>query len=466
MKDNSTVARRDAALVIVGHGSTVNPDSSEPTWRHAEEIRRRGLFREVTCCFWKEEPSMREVFDSLECEVVYVVPNFISEGYFCQEVLPRELGVTPPQSEVLGKTVRYCAPVGVHPNMTRLLLKRADEVAPGVNRAETSLIIVGHGTNLNENSTAAIKRQVELIAGGGYGFAQVLDAYMEEPPWVKDWDTLATAPHVVVVPFFIADGLHSYQDIPVLLGMAEDEGKAASQTEVFRHNPYELRGKKVFYSSAIGTEELMADVILDQVTSFDEQHGALDGALDSHVKDYLAERAKAGAFTMGQVRVTAQREGFDLRHEADIGLDAPLHPASEARQLAWLTQDGEFRPLKAAPTLKRGWRIEVADLDALRQALDDIYPGCLGTAAQPTPAVPLRDYLERQTGMYRFTRLITDDEAESIPSKVCASCGKTRLWGAQSVQEHPPTQGEVPLLCKQACSFVLGAARTAVRGRT
>ena len=52
---------------------------------------------------------------------------------------------------------------------------------------------------------------------------------------------LDSAPNVVVVPFFIADGLHSFQDIPVLLGIAADEGVAASQSDVFRNNPYHAR---------------------------------------------------------------------------------------------------------------------------------------------------------------------------------------------------------------------------------
>ena len=41
------VANKDAALLIVGHGSTVNPDSSTPTWTHAREIRRRNIFADV-----------------------------------------------------------------------------------------------------------------------------------------------------------------------------------------------------------------------------------------------------------------------------------------------------------------------------------------------------------------------------------------------------------------------------------
>jgi len=264
-----------SALLIVGHGSTENPDSSTPYFDHAAEIRRRKLFAEVHCCFWKEEPSMREALYQIDSGEVYVVPDFISEGYFTQDVIPRELGLDGPTSTVRGKTLHYCAPVGVHPHMTDLILRRAREVAPGVDPAETTLIITGHGTGLNQNSTKAIKDQVDQITAAGAGYAAVLDAYMEEQPFIAEWDMLSTTPNVIVVPFFISDGLHSYQDIPVLLGIEPEVGPAASQREVFRHNPHQLRGKTLFYSSAIGTEPLLADVILDQIADFDHSHKSL-----------------------------------------------------------------------------------------------------------------------------------------------------------------------------------------------
>jgi sirohydrochlorin cobaltochelatase len=74
---------------------------------------------------------------------------------------------------------------------------------------------------------------------------------------------------VIVVPFFIADGLHSYQDIPVLLGIEKDTGLAASQRDVFRNNPYHLKDRTLFYASAIGTEPSFVEVIIDQVLAFD-----------------------------------------------------------------------------------------------------------------------------------------------------------------------------------------------------
>jgi sirohydrochlorin cobaltochelatase len=212
---------------------------------------------------------MREAHYLIDSDEIYVVPDFISEGYFTQDVIPRELGLTGPTTTLRGKTWHYCLPVGVHPSMTGLILRRAKEVAPKVDPAQTTLIITGHGTGLNQNSTKAIKDQATLIANSGAGYAAVLDAYMEEQPFIADWATLAQTPNVVVVPFFISDGLHSYQDIPVLLGIEPEVGPAASQREVFRHNPHQLRGKTLYYSSAIGTERLLADVILDQIHDFD-----------------------------------------------------------------------------------------------------------------------------------------------------------------------------------------------------
>ncbi len=254
-----------AALVIVGHGSTENPDSSEPTLAIVEEIRMRGLFNEVAACFWKEEPSMREIYAMVESAEVFIVPNFISEGYFTRSVIPRELRLSGDTTELDGRRVHYCEPTGNHPKMTDLLLSRAEQVAPSIAPEETSLLIVGHGTSLNDNSAVAAKYQAAQIAKRGR-YGEVLSTYMEEPPLVSEWATLTRFNNVVVVPFFIADGLHSYEDIPVLLGIYDSSPGAASSNRgaVFHGNPYLLREKTLYYAPAIGTEPGFADIVLDQ----------------------------------------------------------------------------------------------------------------------------------------------------------------------------------------------------------
>jgi sirohydrochlorin cobaltochelatase len=262
------------ALLIVAHGSTVNPDSSAPTLAHATEIRRREVFADVECAFWKEEPSLRDaifLFDPESVHEVCVVPNFISEGYFTQTVVPRELELNGRVTERLnGQIWKYCDPAGNHPSMTDLLLKRAHDVAPDVDPAETSLLIVAHGTDLNENSAVAAKREAEKIRALGK-YAAVLNVYMEEPPLVSNWRKLTRTPNVVVVPFFISDGLHSYEDIPVLLGIANERSATASRAArgaVFRRNPYKIAGRSVFYAPSIGTDPGFADIIIGQAGKF------------------------------------------------------------------------------------------------------------------------------------------------------------------------------------------------------
>ena len=270
-----SVVRSDSGLLIVGHGSTVNPDSSAPTLAHASEIRRRNIFGDVQCAFWKEEPSLRDaifLFDPDTIKNVYVVPNFISEGYFTQTVIPRELELDGRITKrANGQTWNYGQPVGNHPLMTELLVQRARDIAPGIPENETSFLIVAHGTDLNENSAVAAKREAERIRALGR-YANVLNVYMEEFPLVSDWKVLTSTPNVVVVPLFISDGLHSYEDIPVLLGIAEERSRSSPNRKggvIFRKEPYQIDNRSVFYASSIGTDPRVADIIVEQAAAFD-----------------------------------------------------------------------------------------------------------------------------------------------------------------------------------------------------
>jgi sirohydrochlorin cobaltochelatase len=303
---NVSSVKTDHGLLIVGHGSTVNSDSSAPTLAHAAEIRRRNLFGAVECAFWKEEPSLRDalfIFDPETIGEVYVVPNFISEGYFTETVIPRELKLTGQMTtRSNGQIWKYCEPVGSHPMMTELLIERAREIAPDVDPKQTSLLIVAHGTDLNEKSAVAAKREAEKIRGLDR-YTNVLNVYMEEQPSVADWKRLTDTPNVIVVPFFISDGLHSYEDIPRMLGIVNEAVTSrsgdfsASRTDssrgeqvaeppvvgghgnrrslrppgsrqIFEGNPYQIGDRLLFYAPAIGTDHRMADIIIAQTLRF------------------------------------------------------------------------------------------------------------------------------------------------------------------------------------------------------
>ena len=268
----------DAALVLAGHGSTLNADSAAPTYQHADELRRRRIFAQVQEAFWKQEPYLAQVMRGVFAPRVFVVPLFISEGYFTEEVIPRELGFCQKAETSFsrvqqrgGQTFFYCAPVGTHPSMTEVLLARAREIVEkfpfprAPKPAETTLFIAGHGTGNNENSRKAIERQVELIRAKNL-FAQVHAVFMEEDPRIGDCYQLAQTKNIIVAPFFISDGLHSFEDIPVMLGapktVVQERLKLGQPTW---RNPTEREGKRLWYTPSVGSEPHIVEVILQRV---------------------------------------------------------------------------------------------------------------------------------------------------------------------------------------------------------
>lgn len=268
----------DAALVLVGHGSTLNAESASPTHQQADALRHRGGFAQVVECFWKEEPSISGVLRGVFAPRVFIVPLFISSGYFTEQVIPRELGFGAPGPagfprvrQVGGQTLHYCGPVGTHASMTKVLLARARGVVAQAGAAgappvqETALFIAGHGTGNNENSRKAIEEQVARIGALGQ-YAQVHPLFMEEEPRIGDCWEMARVPNLVVVPFFISDGLHSHEDIPMMLGEAEVVVRdRLRRGEPTWQNPTQRAGKRLWYAASIGTEPQLAEVILERV---------------------------------------------------------------------------------------------------------------------------------------------------------------------------------------------------------
>ena len=186
-------------------------------------------------------------------------------------------------------------------------------------------------------------------------------------------------------------------------------------------------------------------------------------ALTQTLAGWLAE----GRTRIGQIAICETADGWELRHVEDLARDdLPQHDgAGAARHLANLDDAGAYRPLKTARNLRHGWRLVLRDVAEVRRALDYFYPAMTAvwlshTLGELRP-VAFRETLGRQTGMYRVTQKITDEQARAMVDAFCAGCLKCRVWDGQ--QPVDDARG-IPLLCQEMCNLLVAEARKVVKG--
>lgn len=173
----------------------------------------------------------------------------------------------------------------------------------------------------------------------------------------------------------------------------------------------------------------------------------------------------------GELYLTRDNRGtFFARHRNDRMTEEGLENIDTLpalRELAKFDSEGEYRPLKTAPTLRDGWITQCEAPSEFLARLDAIYPSLFATwvaydAGALDPA-PLRETLDRQTGMYKFAGSITDQMANEIMRSTCGKgCLRLIAWPIDDscpVSRLKAPQNTLPLICTEACTFAVSEAR-------
>jgi sirohydrochlorin cobaltochelatase len=210
------------------------------------------------------------------------------------------------------------------------------------------------------------------------------------------------------------------------------------------------------------------------------------------------ERVLSRPFYLGQLLVHKTVTGsFVVSNRDDRKQDRPqiFLNAEDAIEIAKYDDAGRYRPLKTAPNMRHGWRLNLATLAELRCALDYFYPGRLAVFAAlesgNLKTTSLRDTLDRQSGIYRVAAKISDAQIDDLVADFCRSnggCLRTILWKRDalgtiastklptekfdpacdqvSARNHQVStaQATVPLLCQEACNLLVAECRRVVKG--
>jgi len=228
------------------------------------------------------------------------------------------------------------------------------------------------------------------------------------------------------------------------------------------------------------------------------------------MRDLIAEilNGLVVPFSFGQILVQkGDDSGFVLLHRDDASLDRlqRYREAKDAIEIAKYDDAGNYRPLKTAPNLRRGWRLKLATVEELRHALDYFYPSRLAVFAawksDYLKATALRETLDRQSGMYRVAAKISDPQINDLVANFCRSdsgCLRTILWKrdrnsaiasmklpkekfdpaydqvmtacsrrpAGDARASRSEAATVPLLCQEACNLLVAECRKVVKGES
>jgi sirohydrochlorin cobaltochelatase len=216
----------------------------------------------------------------------------------------------------------------------------------------------------------------------------------------------------------------------------------------------------------------------------------------------LVEASLTAPFCLGQILVQEGGDNFVLSHRDDDARNPSdtFRKAEDVIEIAKYDDAGNYRPLKTAPDLRHGWRVELGTQEELKRALDHFYPGRLAIFAAwqrgQLRTTPLRETLDRQSGMYRIAAKISDIQIDDLVADFCRSnggCLRTILWkrdrqGAIASAKLPkqkfdptwdqtrdliepgaptPATGTapatVPLLCQEPCNLLVAACRKVVK---
>lgn len=188
--------------------------------------------------------------------------------------------------------------------------------------------------------------------------------------------------------------------------------------------------------------------------------------------------AAGRVFLQARLLATAPGE-YEVRHARDAHRSlASLSDVSRdpyaARGIAQVTNAGDHRPLKTAPSLRQGWALVGLDGRGLWTALEYLYPaaavhwyaGTRGTLR----VTHWRETAARQSGLYSAVRLLGDDVLRDTVRACCghAVCLRRVAWGLdadtplQLAPEGAPA-GEAEVPCPEACSLFVSFARQVVK---
>jgi sirohydrochlorin cobaltochelatase len=297
--DTNSKLSNNAAVILVSHGSTL-PYAEEVFDEIKEKfIKKSGLAAEIG--YMKvSEPTIAGAVDILKDQVddldrIIALPVFLAPGIHTNIDIPQLLGLEPlevdprcpdgnypdehylsiaPDVEFDGE-IELLSSIGPRDELLDIINKRIQEALAESklnDDAKTGILLVTHGSRLNYNKefATALYNKFEKTCDlpSSFGFMELCGPSIPES--INKLTEENDLERLVVVPVFIAPGMHTTHDIPHILGFLEEHEHSHSHDHGHGHDhshdltPVDFDGE-ILYPEPIKADDILIDILISMV---------------------------------------------------------------------------------------------------------------------------------------------------------------------------------------------------------
>ena len=297
--DTNSKLSNNTAVILVSHGSTL-PYAEEVFVEIKEKfIKASGLATEIG--YMKvSEPTIAGAVEILKGEVdgltkIIALPVFLAPGIHTNIDIPQLLGLDPLEVDPRCPDGNYppehylsiaddvdfdgeivlLGSIGPRDELLEIIDKRIDEALKDSklgSDAKTGILLVTHGSRLNYNKefATALFNKFEKTSEfpSSFGFMELCGPSIPES--INKLADENDIERLVVVPVFIAPGMHTTHDIPHILGFLEAHEHEHHHGHDHGHDhshdltPVEFDGE-ILYPEPIKADDILIDILVDMV---------------------------------------------------------------------------------------------------------------------------------------------------------------------------------------------------------
>lgn len=306
--DTNSKSSNNVAVILLSHGSSL--PYAEKTFGEIKEkfIEATGLPTEIG--YMKvSSPSIAEAVDILKennnINRILALPVFLAPGIHTNIDIPIMLGLEPLETDPrypdgvypddfylsIVKDVEFdgdielLSAIGPDKSLLKVIDKRIDEALAEsqLNEdAKTGILLVSHGSRLNYNKEFITELHrlfaEECSYPNNFGFMELVEPNI--PTSINKLVSENDIERLVVVPVFIAPGMHTTSDIPTILGLKEESEHSHSHSHDHHHDHGHGHGHhhhhhhdlekvefdgEILYPEPIGSEDVLIDILKNRI---------------------------------------------------------------------------------------------------------------------------------------------------------------------------------------------------------